>query len=366
MSSWFHRALGLMAHKALRALAGSTVTCRGARPRLVFRSDEAPPRSLPPRYSASRAQCGVSRPLAKALSHVRILVTGATGFIGGRLVERLRSRQEVYAMCRQPRTAAAGVHWIVQDLRQPLDASALPTHIDSVFHLVQSRRFREFPAQADDIFDVNVQGTLRVLEYARRAGAARFVLTSSGGIYGFSNRAFTEADPIQPPDFYLESKYAAESLATHYRDYFRTTTLRLFFAYGAGQMPTMLIPRLVRLVLRGQPITLYGSDGVHINPVYVDDVVDALERTLELDGHHVVNVGGPEVLSLGTIARVIGQHVNRGPLFTTPAERGPGDIVGDLSSMRSVLGAPRVRFVDGVGEVCREWDTKLAVDDDPL
>jgi nucleoside-diphosphate-sugar epimerase len=287
---------------------------------------------------------------------MRILVTGAAGFIGGHLIGRLRRGHEVFALGKRvpPVGGHGGVSWVEQDLTESLDYARLPRGVDVVVHLAQSRFYKDFPEQAGDIFAVNVDGTFKLLEYARRAGAGRFILASTGGVYGYSYEKFVETDPVSPLNFYLSSKYISELLVGNYQQYFDTTVLRLFFVYGAGQKPTMLIPRLVRSVLAGEPVTLRGREGIHINPVHVGDVVSALEGALGLRGHHLINVAGPQVLSLREICRVIGQHVGREPVFTALDDQKSGYLIGDITKMEELLGGSGVPFREGVLELCRE------------
>lgn len=287
---------------------------------------------------------------------MRILVTGAAGFVGGHLVRRLGRGHEVFALAKsgQPRGRTDGVSWVEQNLAEPLDYARLPRPVDVVIHLAQSRFYKDFPGQARDIFAVNVGGTFNLLEYAMTVGAARFILASTGGVYGYSYEKFVETDPVSPLNFYLSSKHIAELLVGNYQQFFDTTVLRLFFVYGAGQKPVMLIPRLVRSVLAGRPVTLQGHEGIHLNPVHVSDVVGALERALKLEGNHLINVAGPQVLSLREICRVIGTQVGREPVFTTLDDQKSGYLIGDITKMKELLGGPRVPFHEGVLEVCRE------------
>jgi nucleoside-diphosphate-sugar epimerase len=282
---------------------------------------------------------------------VKILVSGAAGFVGSHLVQRLRAEHDVYAVARAA-LASGGVHWISHDLMRPLEEAALPARVDAVVHLAQSRHHREFPERAADIFGVNVGSTFALLDYARRAGAARFVYASTGGIYGGGDRAFDERDrPAQDLGFYPASKQAGELLVNSYRAFFQTTVCRFFFVYGRGQNESMLMPRLVRSVRNGDPITLQGRDGMRINPIHVADAVDAAARCLSLAGHEVLNIGGGEVLTVRAIAREIGSIVGRGPVFTRQ-DRPPMDLVGDISRMKALLGEPRVRLEEGLRLLC--------------
>jgi len=189
---------------------------------------------------------------------LRLLVTGAGGFVGSRLVAELAPRHEVFAVARRPGPAIDGVVWIALDLARPLDPARLPAGVDSVVHLAQSRRYRDFPDGAADVFAVNVASTVALLEYARHAGVRSFVFTSSGGVYGFSYERFVEEDPVNPLNFYFGSKYSAELLIGNYGTLFHTVVLRPFFVYGAGQQG-MLVPNLVERVLTDTEITIEGN-----------------------------------------------------------------------------------------------------------
>lgn len=235
----------------------------------------------------------------------------------------------------------------------PLDYSQLPTSIDAVIHLAQSRFYKQFPERAEDIFDINVGSTFQLLDYARRAGAKRFLFTSTGGIYGSGLRAFVETDAARPTNFYLSSKHIAEQMVDSYSQFFHTTLFRLFFVYGAGQAEAMLMPSLVRSVLVGKPLILQGGDGILINPVHVSDVVRALELALELDGHQLFNLAGAEVLSLREIGNIIGAELGREPVFEVREEEPPSHLIADITRMHELLVEPRVSFREGVKEVCR-------------
>jgi UDP-glucose 4-epimerase len=286
---------------------------------------------------------------------MKILITGAAGFIGGYLVERLTREHEVYALSRSVSAVQGSAHWIEQNLALPLQRDPLPAAIDVVIHLAQSRHFRKFPAQAVDIFDVNVRSTLELLDYAQQAGAEQFIYASSGGVYTPQDHDLTETDPVSPSNFYLTSKYASELLVDSYQPFFHTLVCRLFFVYGARQSPNMLIPRLVRSVYDGQPIVLQGRDGIRINPTYVADVVEVLSQSLRLEGHHLVNIAGSQALSMRQIADTIGAAIGREPVFDVHLDQPPNDLVADITRLKTLLHIqPKTPFADGVIEVCTE------------
>lgn len=296
---------------------------------------------------------------------MKILITGAAGFIGRRLVDRLQMEHEVTALARNATNSSSTreVRWIGQDLTQPLNMSSMPTRVDVVIHLAQSRFYKDFPGKAEDIFKVNVEAAFRLLEYSRKAGARRFIFASTGGVYGHGHEGFSETDPVRPSNFYLSSKYITELLLANYQTFFDTLIFRLFFVYGTGQSPSMLIPRLIRSVIMGTPITLQGPDGILINPIYISDVIDALCRSLELEGNHLINLAGPQVLSLREISNVIGDKIGRAPLFTLTRESEPYHLMGDITKMKELLGPPQVTFSEGIAVVCSEMEQAAAKTD---
>ncbi|MFL5935855.1 MAG: NAD-dependent epimerase/dehydratase family protein [Gaiellaceae bacterium] len=279
---------------------------------------------------------------------MRILVTGASGFVGRRFVEMYSGRHDLFALVRSPGPDLAGVEWIVHDLVDPLDEAGLPERLDAVAHLAQSRRYRDFPDGARDVFDVNVRSTLGLLEYARLAGARSFVFTSSGGVYGYSYERFAETEPVSPLNFYLSSKYSAELLIANYQRFFSTVVLRPFFVYGPGQ-DRMLIPTLIDRVTAGEVVTVEGARGLRITPTYVDDVVRALEPALHFSGAGLFNVAGDEAVTITELVELIGVATGREPRVEHAPQESGGDLLGDNTQMREVLGVvPEVDLRDGL------------------
>mgnify|MGYP001184035213 CR=1 FL=1 len=261
---------------------------------------------------------------------------------------------EVHALVRPGGRVPAGAVIVEADLAGAWSPKKLPAGLDSVVHLAQSRWFREFPAQANDVFDVNFKATFKLLEYARQAKIQRVVFASSGGVYGFSQKLLTEEHAVSPPDFYLRSKYAGELLLESYRSLFTTIVLRPFFVYGAGQKSNMLMARLARNILRGEAVKLSGADGLALNPIHVSDAAGAIAKAVELPEHALVNIAGKEVLSLRQVTEIMGRHLAIDPLFEVDEKPAPDRMVAGIERMRELLLTPRTSFQEGVAEVCRE------------
>jgi UDP-glucose 4-epimerase len=280
---------------------------------------------------------------------MRVLATGANGFVGRRLLEKHAGEYELFALARTRGPDLPGVEWIEHDLGEPLAHARLPAQIDAVVHLAQSRRYREFPEGARDMFEVNARSTFELLEYARDAGARSFVFTSSGGVYRPSREPLTETDPVEPSSFYFSSKYASELLIAAYAAFFATVVLRPFSVYGPGQ-ERMLVPSLIERVANGDVVTVEGDPGLRINPIYVDDAVRVFEPALRLSGSGVFNVAGDEAVTLTELVELIGDVVGRPPTMEHTPRASAGDLVAETTRMRETLGVvPQVSLREGLG-----------------
>jgi len=277
---------------------------------------------------------------------MELLVSGATGFLGTHFVRAAGRTHRIYALARA-RGSADGVTWIDADLAGRVPIERLPAQVDAVVHLAQSRHDRDFPAGARDVFAVNVSATLDLLDYARVCAARRFVLVSSGGVYGTGPSPFSETDALAPPDFYLTSKHCAEALAAPYGAYFTVVILRPFFIYGPGQAGR-LIPNLAARIVRGEDIQVAGGEGPRLNPVYVDDMVGALEAVLRPEAGGAYNVAGADVVSVRRLAQMIGATIGAPPRFTSPPGSVARDLVGNIERLGMLHWRPQVGLEDGL------------------
>jgi UDP-glucose 4-epimerase len=283
---------------------------------------------------------------------VRVLITGAAGFIGSRLAERLAERHEVIGLCRgETPSAGPALQWVSMDLSRSLDRTRVPERLDAVIHLAQSRLYRDFPAGAADVFAVNVGATQALLDLAVTAGAHRFVLASTGGLYPFSDEPIREEVPPAPTTFYFRSKHLSEQLVDAYRELLEPVVLRPFFVYGAGQTG-MLIPKLRDRIEAGKEISIEGNPALRINPVHVDDAIRAFEAALLTESPAVVNVAGREALGVDELAGRIAESLGRDPQITHRESARVGDLVGDIGRMVTELDVtPRISLDDGLREV---------------
>lgn len=277
-----------------------------------------------------------------------VLVTGTTGHVGQHLVPLLTARgHSVVAVVRPsspqvaPHLRRPGVSILAMDLRA-VDPGRLPRRVDAVVAVAQSSAFREFPELAGEVFAVNVTANLTLLDWAVQADVQRFVLVSSGGVYGGRrDGVLGEDDPpaFDPPlGFYFGTKLCAEILLQNYRHLLASSVvLRPFFIYGPGQRSDMFVARIIANVQQARPIQLQGPDGFRMNPVYVEDAAEAIARALDLHGHHLINVAGPDVVTLRSLSEQVGRLVGRSPLYEERTGQ-PLDYVASTARLRAQLG----------------------------
>ena len=284
-----------------------------------------------------------------------ILVTGATGLIGSSLLEPLSNLFEVHAVSRSiVNKPVIDINWHYADLSHDFDFKLLPRNVEAVIYLAQSENYRDFPKKALDIFEINTAKVLKMLDYAREIGVKKFIYASSGGVYGSAHSSFSEAVTLPATGkngFYISSKLCSEILAENYKNFMDVVILRLFFAYGKMQKPTMLIPRLVANVKDGKPINLQGNNGILINPIHVSDVVSSVLAALDLKGFHKINVAGKEVVTLKQICEMIGAKIGVEPIFEYDLKSPPRNLIGDIENMKRLLGPPRFVLNEGLNEM---------------
>ncbi len=304
---------------------------------------------------------------------MKCLVTGAAGFIGSHLCERLlRDGHAVAGVdafipyyprpCKEANLetarSQADFAFHALDLRQ--DAlEPLLEGVDVVYHLAAMpglvRSWTEF-----DLYEsCNVIGTRRLLEAARgRTSLKRFVYASTSSVYGRYSSG-DESLPTRPISPYGVTKLAAENLCRAYADEFELplVVLRYFSVYGPRQRPDMGYHRFIRAMLADEPLTVNG-DGLHVRGnTYVSDCVEATVAAAEATPGEVYNVGGGETATVWEILRKLETILGRPPRVKREPAR-PGDqryTCADTTKLRRHLGwQPRVGLEEGLARQV-EW-----------
>lgn len=310
-----------------------------------------------------------------------VLITGAAGFIGSHLTERLLANgEEVVGLDsfdpfydpaikeENLRVARAhdGFRFIKGDIRDQEVISALPDGIETIIHLAARAGVRPSIQEPVLYTDVNVLGTMNLLELAAARGMPAFLFASSSSVYGNSKTVpFVESDPVDRPiSPYAATKKAGELLchtATHLHG-FSSMCLRFFTVYGPRQRPDLAIRKFATLMSEGREIPMFGDGSTERDYTYISDIVDGIVGSLgyarENQGSYsVVNLGESRTISLkemiDTVADVFGftPKIQQHPLQ-------PGDVMrtyADVSLARELFGYnPTTGFREGV-EYFADW-----------
>jgi UDP-glucose 4-epimerase len=296
---------------------------------------------------------------------MRVLVTGATGFIGRHLLPRLVAEHEVIGLVRHsPPSPIPGVTYIEQELTQPLERARLPQQVDAIIHqaaLIDTGSAITSTGNDAAPFLANVVATWRLLHYAQQAGVRCFVHASTGGVYGCRNQPFVEDDPFNPLDLYSLTKSQGELAVRHTPTPFPKMILRYFFPYGLGTPNP--IPSYLERAVRGEAIAINANRKPRLNPIHIEDTVEATLRALMLQVDTTLNIAGSEITTLAEIVEFAAQRAGRQPNFTllTGDEVIPyyrADLVADITAMQHTLSfTPQVPLARGLAEMVDSYLT---------
>jgi len=288
---------------------------------------------------------------------MRILLTGASGFIGSNLLRALctDSNLSILAVSRRvPQQDLPGVRHYALDLSRPGWTCALEEPVDAVIHLAQSDRYRQFPEGASDMVAVNVSATVELADWARTKGIRRFLFASTGNVYPTNlPRPLTEDDEPSPALMYGATKLAAETLLAQYAPWLEVVLMRLFGVYGPGQTG-MLVPNLIQRILCGEPLTLGRQGGIHLSPLYVSDCVAMIRALLEAPlptRVERVNLGGGQSLGLARIIAEL-EDALAAKATVVSTEEPPTYLMASIERLQSLAGLrPSVDFREGVRRI---------------
>jgi UDP-glucuronate 4-epimerase len=291
----------------------------------------------------------------------RIAVTGAAGFIGSHLAERLIAdgHDVVGIDCFSPNYSRgqkernlAGLAddrrfvLVEDDMCAPSVARAL-RGCEAVMHVAALPGVRT--ADGEGLWHTNVLGTARLLDSLREAGVPRVILASSSSIYGDSGRPVREEDPPAPGSPYARTKLAAELICQS--SHLEAVVLRYFTVYGERQRPDMAFAAFIAAAL-GDGVARLTDGGEHVRRfTYVRDVVDATVRALDAPAGAVYNVAGPDAVTVASALRLIEGLLGRPvPVHPRPAHEGEAlSTNADLSRAGRDLGwQPRVALAEGL------------------
>jgi UDP-glucuronate 4-epimerase len=304
---------------------------------------------------------------------MRVLVTGGAGFIGSHLVERLLAEghrvvcldnfDDFYDPALKRRNLAAalkhlGFRLVEGDLR---DADGLETlfageKFDLVAHLAARAGVRPSVEDPALYVDVNLRGTVYLLEACKRHAVRRFISASSSSVYGNSSRVpFSEDDPVNTPiSPYAATKKAGELLCHTYHHLYGMdiACLRYFTVYGPRQRPEMAIHHFTRSIFEGKKISLFGDGSSRRDYTYINDAVEGTLGAFRREhGFQVYNIGESQTITLAELLAAIEEQVGKKAIIEHLPEQ-PGDVkltYAEIGKARERLGYnPQTKIREGL------------------
>lgn len=314
------------------------------------------------------------------------LVTGGAGFIGSHLIERLLSENykvlcldnfnDYYNPAIKWRNIEAVSQYANFQLIQGdiLDEDLLKkifqsNHFDGIVHLAARAGVRPSILQPRLYQEVNIRGTLNLLEMAKQHKIAKFIMASSSSVYGNNKKVpFSEKDPVDNPiSPYAATKKAAELIGYTYSALYNISVscLRFFTVYGPRQRPDMAIHKFTKLIANGTEIPIYGDGSARRDFTFIDDIIHGIVNSIErCSGYNIYNLGESRVVPLMELISLIEQQLGKkAKIKYLPLQ--PGDVAityADISKARNELDyQPQVDINEGI-RLFVKWFKESIVD----
>ena len=316
---------------------------------------------------------------------MNFLVTGGAGFIGSHVCERLlRDGHRVWAFddlnnfydpqfkqrnLRAVQSLAKPFEFVHGDItdRPALDEIFSSVKFDQAIHL--AARAGVQPSLRDPALyqRVNVEGTVNVLEAARKSGVKKITIASSSSVYGLNSRVpFSESDPIfSAISPYAASKLACEALGHVWHHIYKmdVAMLRFFTVYGPRQRPDLAIYKFAKLMTAGKPIPVFGDGSAARDYTFITDTLDGIIACTKKEfGYEIFNLGESETISLARMIELLEAALGKEAVIDRQPLQ-PGDVpitFADISKARAQLGYnPQVKFKKGI-KLFADWFKRQA------
>ncbi|MHC4222143.1 MAG: SDR family NAD(P)-dependent oxidoreductase [Planctomycetota bacterium] len=305
---------------------------------------------------------------------MKVLITGAAGFIGSHLCERLLGDGfEVAGIDNfddfyDPAIKRGNIAGCLENEKFSLieadirDAAAMETvvkgGVEIIVHLAAKAGVRPSIEEPVEYADVNINGTMVLLEAAKRHGIGKFIIASSSSVYGNNKKVpFSEADnvdfPISP---YAATKKACELICHTYHHLYNIdmTCLRFFTVYGPRQRPDLAIHKFARLIEEGKPIQVYGDGTMMRDFTYIDDIIDGTVAAIDkCGGYNIYNLGESQTINVNDLIVEIEKALGKKAVKEYLPKQ-PGDVdktYADVSKAVKELGyKPSTDIPAGLGK----------------
>lgn len=317
---------------------------------------------------------------------MNILVTGAAGFIGSHVCEHYLNQgfgvigidnfDPFYSKNIKKENLKLFINnpqfkFYEADVRDKefLDKLFSENTVDYVIHLAAKAGVRPSIDSIEEYYDVNVNGTISLLQSMKKNNVTKLIFASSSSIYGNNKKVpFSESDivdnPISP---YAATKKSAELLSHVYAHLYKfdITCLRFFTVYGPRQRPDLAIYKFTRLINEGSPIPFYGDGSTSRDYTFIADIVGGIDCALKnLKGYNIYNLGESNIIKLKTLVQILEKQLGKKAVINQLPLPG-GDVnttFADISKARNEIGYKPVQSFDaGINEFVKWYNSTNSV-----
>ena len=292
----------------------------------------------------------------------QFLVTGGAGFIGSHLVDRLLAEDparvvvvdnfdefydpQIKRLNISDHVKRQAYRLVMADIRdyEALKRIFAEHHFDAIIHLAAKAGVRPSVSEPRVYTEVNVNGTMNLLELAERNGVRKFVFGSSSSVYGpEAIPPFREDAPLAPISPYASTKASGELLAHAYSQLYgmQVICLRFFTVYGARQRPDLAIHKFARLIASRSPIMVYGDGSAERDFTYIDDILQGVMAAIEYEAtpFEVINLGESQTVTVNRMIELLEEALGRKAIVERHPPQ-PGDLpltYADITKARKLL-----------------------------
>ena len=304
---------------------------------------------------------------------MKILVTGGAGFIGNHLIKKLLNKgfsvvcidnfnnyydSRIKEKNIKPFVNNPNFKLYREDIRnfEVLSKIFENERIDKIVHLAAMAGVRNSIKYPALYTEVNIPGTVNLLELVKKYKISNFVFASSSSVYGGNKKVpFSEDDPVNYPiSPYAAAKKAGELICYtyHHLYHLNITCLRFFTVYGPAGRPDMAPYKFTRSVLAGDEILMFGDGSSQRSYTYIDDIVEGVYSAMNKElGYEIINLGGSELVSLKSFISLIENISGRKAKIKKVLEQ-PGDMpitYADISKAKQLLNyRPKIDIEKGM------------------
>ncbi|MGQ9617364.1 MAG: NAD-dependent epimerase/dehydratase family protein [Candidatus Aminicenantia bacterium] len=298
---------------------------------------------------------------------MRVLITGGAGFIGSNLSKYLYSKgYEIFIIdnfstgkLENIKKSEGYLNFAITDIREPFSFEIYPGDFDFIVHLAAITSVQKSIENPSLTYEVNVEGTKIVLDFAKKKGVKRFIFASSCSVYGDQEYLpVSEEAKLSPLSPYAISKVEGERLCKLYAESgVETVVLRFFNVFGPNQDYSSpysgVISIFINKMIKGENPIIYGDGEQTRDFIYVGDVVRAIEKAFfaDITPYRIFNIGSGRSFSINQVFEIIKEITSfRGsPIFEKARKGELRHIFSDISKAEKYLGwKPEIPFGEGL------------------